>query len=118
MGHWLKDGAHINAVGASVPTARELDTAAVKRSRVFVDRRESAINEAGELIIAMKEGAFAMSEIVAEIGELLIGTAKGRRDDREITLFKSLGIAVEDLACAHWLYERARADKVGTTVEF
>ena len=117
-GAWLRDGTHINAVGAALPSARELDTSAVRRSRVFVDRRESAANEAGELIIPMKEGAFAMTDIVAEIGELLIGTAKGRRDDREITLFKSLGIAVEDLACAHWLYERATADKIGTTVEF
>ncbi|HEX7940114.1 MAG TPA: ornithine cyclodeaminase family protein [Gemmatimonadaceae bacterium] len=118
MGHWLKDGAHVNAVGASVATSRELDTLAVVRSRVFVDRRESAANEAGELIIPMKEGAFKMTDIVAELGELLIGSAVGRRDDREITLFKSLGIAVEDLACAHWLYERASADKIGVTVEF
>lgn len=118
MGHWLKDGAHINAVGASDPNARELDTLAVVRSRVFVDRRESAASEAGDLIIPMKEGKFAMADIVAEIGELLTGAATGRRDDREVTLFKSLGIAVEDLACAHWLYDRARTDKIGTTVEF
>jgi ornithine cyclodeaminase len=117
-GAWLRDGAHINAVGASVPSARELDTAAVTRSRVFVDRRESALAEAGDLLIPMKEGAFAATDIVAEIGELLTGAAKGRQTDSEITLFKSLGIAVEDLACAHWLYERARADRVGTTVEF
>jgi ornithine cyclodeaminase len=117
-GAWLRDGTHINAVGASLPNVRELDTAAVTRSRVFVDRRESATNEAGELLIPMKEGAFAATDIVAEIGELLIGTAKGRRTDHEITLFKSLGIAVEDLACAHWLYERARADGAGTQVEF
>jgi alanine dehydrogenase len=117
-GAWLRDGVHINAVGASLPTTRELDTAVVTRSRVFVDRRESAINEAGDLIIPMKEGKFDMKDIVAEIGELLTGTAKGRRDDREITLFKSLGIAVEDLACAQWLYERATADNIGTTVEF
>lgn len=117
-GAWLRDGAHINAVGASVPTARELDTAAVTRSRVFVDRRESALNEAGDLIIPMQEGAFAATDIVAEIGELLTGASPGRRNDSEITLFKSLGIAVEDLACAQWLYERARAEGVGTTVEF
>ena len=76
------------------------------------------MNEAGDLIIPMKEGKFAATDIVAEIGELLIGAAKGRRDEREITLFKSLGLAVEDLACAHWLYERASAEKVGTSVEF
>jgi len=117
-GEWLKAGAHINAVGASLATTRELDTDTVKRSRVFVDRRESALNEAGDLLIPMKEGAFKAEDIVAEIGELLIGSAKGRRNEQEITLFKSLGIAVEDLACAHWLYERARAEGVGTSVEF
>jgi alanine dehydrogenase len=115
---WIKDGAHINAVGASVPSARELDTATVARSRVYVDRRESAVNEAGDLIIPMKEGAFKPESIAGEIGELLIGKVKGRRDDKEVTLFKSLGIAVEDLACAHWLYDQARAGGVGTTVEF
>ena len=117
-GAWLRDGAHINAVGASLPSARELDTATIRRSRVFVDRRESALNEAGDLLIPLKEGAFKAEHIVAEIGELLTGAAKGRRDECEITLFKSLGIAVEDLACAHWLYGRAKAEGVGTTVEF
>jgi ornithine cyclodeaminase/alanine dehydrogenase-like protein (mu-crystallin family) len=118
LGEWLKPGAHVNAVGASVPSARELDTTAVTRSRVFVDRRESAVNEAGDLIIPMKEGAFKAEDIAGEIGELLIGKVKGRRDDNEITLFKSLGIAVEDLASAHYIYERAKIEGVGTTVEF
>jgi ornithine cyclodeaminase len=117
-GAWLRDGVHINAVGASLPSTRELDSTAVKRSRVFVDRRESAVHEAGDLIIPMKEGAFAMTDIVAEIGELLIGSATGRRNEQEITLFKSLGIAVEDLACAQYLYDRARTDGVGTLVDF
>ena len=115
-GTWLRDGTHINAVGASVPTARELDTAAVTRSRVFVDCRESALNEAGELIIPMKKGKFAASDIVAEIGELLTGAAKGRRSEHEITLFKSLGVAVEDLAAAHHVHEQAVARGAGTVV--
>jgi len=118
MGEWLESGAHVNAVGASLPSTRELDTAAVTRSRVFVDRRESALNEAGDLLIPMKEGEFKATDIIAELGDVVIGAAKGRRDDREITLFKSLGIAVEDLACAHWLYERAQKDRVGTRVDF
>jgi ornithine cyclodeaminase/alanine dehydrogenase-like protein (mu-crystallin family) len=117
-GSWLRDGTHINAVGASLPTTRELDTDAVTRSRVFVDRRESALNEAGELLIPMKKGEFKAEDIVAELGDVVIGAATGRRDDREITLFKSLGIAIEDLACAHWLHERATKDGVGTRVEF
>jgi len=117
-GDWLKAGAHINAVGASIPTARELDTLAVVRSRIFVDRRESAMAEAGDILIPIKEGALKATDIVAEVGELLTGKAKGRRDDKEITLFKSLGIAVEDLASAQWLYETARTEGVGQTVDF
>jgi ornithine cyclodeaminase len=117
-GDWLKAGAHINAVGAAVPAARELDTFAVVRSRIFVDRRESALNEAGDILIPIKEGALKATDIIGEIGELLTGAVKGRRDDREITIFKSLGIAIEDLACAQWLYERARAEDLGTEVDF
>jgi len=117
-GEWLKRGAHVNAVGASIPTARELDTQAVKRSSVFVDRRESALNEAGDLLIPMKEGAIGADHIVAEIGELLTGSASGRASDTDITLFKSLGLAIEDLACAHFLHREAIARKQGTWVEF
>lgn len=117
-GEWLKPGAHINAVGASLATTRELDTEAVKRSRVFVDRRESAMNEAGDLLIPVKEGAFSMDRIAGEIGEILTGAAKGRQNDTEFTLFKSLGVAVEDLACAHWLYDQSRRKKVGKKVDF
>jgi ornithine cyclodeaminase/alanine dehydrogenase-like protein (mu-crystallin family) len=117
-GEWLKPGAHVNAVGASIPTARELDTQAVKRSRVFVDRRESALNEAGDILIPMKEGAIGADHIVGEIGELLTGAAKGRTSDTDITLFKSLGLAIEDLACAHFLHREASARKKGTWVEF
>ncbi|MEX2178878.1 MAG: ornithine cyclodeaminase family protein [Gemmatimonadaceae bacterium] len=116
-GEWLTPGCHINAVGASIPTARELDSAAVRRARLFVDRRESAMNEAGDLIIPMREGAITADHIVAEIGELLLGTP-GRRTEHEITLFKSLGIAIEDLAAARYLYDRATQEGAGTRVEF
>jgi ornithine cyclodeaminase/alanine dehydrogenase-like protein (mu-crystallin family) len=116
-GGWLKPGAHINAVGASIPTARELDTNAVARSRVFVDRRESALNEAGDVLIPMREGAITADHLVAEVGELLTGAAHGRRNDTEITLFKSLGLAIEDLASAHYLHDRARRERAGTWVE-
>ena len=114
---WLKPGAHINAVGASLPDARELDSETVKRARVFVDRRESALNEAGDLLIPMREGVIGADHVVAEIGELLVDNASGRRAPDEITLFKSLGIAVEDLACARFLHEAAERDGVGTRVE-
>jgi ornithine cyclodeaminase/alanine dehydrogenase-like protein (mu-crystallin family) len=117
QGKWLKQGAHINAVGASIPTARELDTEAVRRARIFVDRRESAMNEAGDILIPIREGAIAADSIVAEIGERIADGATGRRSEDEITLFKSLGLAVEDLACAHYLHGRAKADGAGTWIE-
>jgi len=117
-GEWLKPGAHVNAVGASIPTARELDTQAVKRARVYVDRRESALSEAGDLLIPMKEGAIGADHIIAEIGELLIGSASGRGSDTDVTVFKSLGLAIEDLACAHFLHREATARKKGAWVEF
>ena len=117
QGGWLRPGTHINAVGASVPAARELDTAAVTSARLFVDRRESALNEAGDVLIPMKEGAITATHIVAEIGELLTGAVQGRRTDQEITLFKSLGLAVEDLACAHFLHARASETGAGVRAE-
>ena len=117
LGEWLRPGVHVNAVGASIPSARELDTDAVARARLFVDRRESALNEAGDVLIPMKEGSFDAGHIIAEIGELLTGKAHGRRTDDDVTLFKSLGLAVEDLACAHYLHDRALAESVGTRVQ-
>lgn len=116
-GDWIAAGAHVNAVGASVPAARELDTAAVVRSRLFVDRRESAQNEAGDFLIPKREGALGDDHILAEIGDVLIGTAPGRGSGQEITLFKSLGLAVEDVASAHLIYANAEAAGAGTWVE-
>jgi len=117
-GGWLAPGIHVNAVGSSVAAARELDTAAAVRSRWFVDRRESTLAEAGDFLFAQREGAVDDDHIVAEIGELLLGQAAGRRTDDEITLFKSLGLAVEDLAAAHHVWVRARERGVGTPVAF
>jgi ornithine cyclodeaminase len=105
----------VNAVGASIATARELDTEAIRRARVFVDRRESALNEAGDLLIPMKEGAITADHIEAEIGALLSAHDSGRQNgDDDITVFKSLGLAVEDLAAAHYLHDQARREKAGT----
>lgn len=110
-------GAHINAVGSSVASARELDGAAVARSRLFVDRRESAVHEAGDFLLAVEEGAIAEDHIVAELGDVLLGRARGRERPQEITLFKSLGLAVEDLAAAHHLHREALTRGVGTRIE-
>jgi ornithine cyclodeaminase/alanine dehydrogenase-like protein (mu-crystallin family) len=116
-GSWLRPGVHVNAVGASIPTARELDTDAVRRSKVFVDRRESALSEAGEILIPIQEAAITADHISGDIGEVLIGSHRGRENDAEITIFKSLGLAIEDLASAHFLHDRAKREEAGTWVE-
>ena len=115
---WLKPGAHLNAVGASTPRAREIDTATVAASALFCDSRESLRNEAGEFQLAIREGAITgEAHVRAELGEVLAGSAPGRRDDAELTLFRSLGIAVEDLAAAETAVAAARAQGLGTEVE-
>jgi len=118
-GKHLEAGMHINAVGTAMPTARELDTEAVVRSRLFVDRRESALAEPGDILIPLQEGAITPAHIVAEIGELLLpGRGTGAlRSDRDITLFKSLGLAIEDLAAAHHVYRRSLAEGRGLSLE-
>ena len=117
MGDWIQDGCHVNAVGSSVRTARELDTAAVLKARLFVDRVESTVNEAGDFLVPKQEGALDESHIVGEIGDILLGKLRGRESADEITLFKSLGLAVEDLAAAHFVYKQAVAGGVGISVE-
>jgi alanine dehydrogenase len=115
-GEWIAPGAHINAVGSSVPFARELDTTAVVRSRLFVDRRESTVNEAGDFLFPKKEGVIGDDHIQGEIGEVLIGRVPGRRSADEITLFKSLGLAIEDVASAHHVYTKALESGRGTRI--
>ena len=117
FGEWIAPGAHVNAVGSSIASTRELDTAAVVRARLFVDRRESTLNEAGDFLFPKQEGAIGDDHIQGEIGEVLLGHVEGRRTASEITLFKSLGLAVEDLAAAYHVLERAREEGVGTPVE-
>jgi ornithine cyclodeaminase/alanine dehydrogenase-like protein (mu-crystallin family) len=117
-GEWLAPGAHLNAVGASRPDAAEIDTAAVVRSRFFVDYRVSTEAEAGEYRRALADGAITADHIQAEIGEVASGAKPGRQGEGEITLYKSLGIAAQDLAAAHYLLDAARAAGVGQTVEF
>ena len=115
---WIRAGTHINAVGSSIPAARELDGAAVAAASLFVDRRESTINESGDFLFAVREGLIDQEHIRAELGEVLEGKARGRTSNDEITLFKSLGLAIEDLASAAFLFEKARREERGTWVEF
>ena len=118
FGDWIEPGAHINAVGSCFAAARELDTPAVVKSRLYVDRRESTLAEAGDFLIPKAEGAIGDDHIVGEIGEILAGRVPARRSPQEITLFKSLGIAIEDLAAAHHIHARARALGKGFAVDF
>jgi ornithine cyclodeaminase len=119
LGEWLSPGTHVNAIGASQRSARELDSAAVVRSRLYVDRRESALKEPGDILVPLEDGDIGPDHIVAEIGELLIGKGGdvGRRTDDEITLFKSLGLAIEDLAAASHVYGAALRTGNGVRVE-
>ena len=115
---WLKRGVHINAVGACLPHMRELDTQTVVDAAFFTDRRESAENEAGDFVLAKEEGAIGPEHIRAELGEVVAGMGPGRSSDDEITIFESLGLAIEDLAAADHVVHRARAEGVGVDVPF
>jgi len=115
---WLAPGAHVNAVGASTPAAREIDTATVAASALFCDSRESLRNEAGEFLLAVADGAIPGEQHVrAELGEVLAGMAPGRRDEGELTLFRSLGLGIEDLAAARVAVAAATEQGLGTEVE-
>jgi alanine dehydrogenase len=106
---WIADGAHICAVGACRPTHREMDAALVGRARVFVDSRIGALAEAGDIVLAIRDGAITPDHIWGELGELVSGRITGRQDTRQVTIFKSLGMAVEDVAAAHLAWARAKA---------
>ena len=115
---WISPGAHINAIGTYSFNARELDTATMAAATLFVDRRESALHEAGDYVIAAAEGAFGPDHIRAELGEVLVGAHPGRSSDKEITVFKSLGLAIEDLAAAAFVYEKEKESSKGSWIEF
>ena len=114
---WIAPGAHLNVIGASLPDRREVDGATMAASRLFVDRRESTLQEAGDYRLALREGAIQDGHIQAELGEVLVGRDPGRTSRGEITLFKSLGLAVEDLAAAAFLHRRASETGAGQWVE-
>ena len=118
LGEWVAAGAHLNVVGSSIAGAAEIDTPAVVKSRFFVDYRESTVNEGGEYLRALKAGAITPEHILAEIGEVANRTKTGRRALTDVTLYKSLGIAPQDLASSHYVLEKARAAGVGQVIDF
>ncbi|HZD74566.1 MAG TPA: ornithine cyclodeaminase family protein [Actinomycetota bacterium] len=109
----LAPGAHVNAVGACLPTVRELSTEVVAGATVFVDSRQSALAEAGDLVIPIRAGDLGEDHVVAEVGEVLLGRHAGRTAPTEITLFKSLGLAIEDVMAGAYLEAQARARGLG-----
>jgi ornithine cyclodeaminase len=116
---WIKSGAHINAVGACLPDTRELDSATVADGALFADRRDSVLAESGDYVLAAADGVVGPDHIRAELGELLLGAGSGRRDAEEITIFESLGLAVEDLAAAESAYQASiAAGTIGSWVNF
>jgi len=117
-GSWLQPGVHVNLVGAHEPRDREADTEAVARSAVYVDSREGALAEAGDILIPITEGVINRDHIVAEIGEVLLGHAPGRRDPSQITLYKSLGLFAQDLFTSEFLLEKALKTGKGQSVAF
>jgi ornithine cyclodeaminase len=112
MGDWISSGTHINAVGSSTPASRELDTAAILKSKLFTDCYESLFNEAGDFLIPKKEGAVTDSHVKAELGEVIEGIKKGRENKDESTFFKSLGIASEDIFSAWHIYQKMNQYKI------
>jgi len=114
----VKDGAHINGVGSYTHLMQELDEhIIIKADRVFVDSREAALAEAGDLIIPIKKGLIGEDRISGELGELLSGKLTGRTDSGEITVFKTVGLAVTDVVTAHAIYKKALSQGIGTNID-
>jgi len=117
-GDWLPDGAHVNAVGASIPTKKEIDVSVVQRSRTFFDYLPSIMAQAGEIIEGLKSGTLTEQHLLAEIGAVLNGDADGRLQDSDVTLYRSMGVAAQDLICAHHVLQVAAQKDIGTIAPF
>jgi alanine dehydrogenase len=116
-GSSLREGTHLNVIGAFTPETREVDSETVKKASLFVDSYEGALSEAGDLLIPMKEGVISRQDIRAELSEVVTGIMPGRTTEDEITLFKSVGFAIEDAAVARLAYDRALEKGIGTQME-
>lgn len=116
-GSKVKDGTHINGIGSHTPNARELDTEIIKRSKFIGDSKEACFSEAGDIMIPLEEGSIEESHFYAELGEIVTGKAPARLDDKEITLFKSNGLAIQDVATAKLIYDKAVEAGIGVDIE-
>jgi len=117
-GSWWKPGTHINAIGSHASGVRELDSATVVKSKIICDQVQACLNEAGDIQIPIEEGVLSAGDIHGSIGEVINGTLPGRENDEEITLFKSVGLAVQDISCAALVYEQAKDQGVGLEFDF
>lgn len=117
-GDWLVPGQHLNIVGSSIPLTAEVDSAALLRSRVFVDYLPSALELGGDIRRALVEGVMTEAHIIGSVGDVLLGNVTGRRDDQDITLFKSLGMVAEDLVAADHVLREAENQNIGSLVEW
>jgi alanine dehydrogenase len=117
-GSWWKPGTHINAIGSHAVGVRELDTATIKMSKVVCDQKQACLNEAGDIQIPIEEGVYSADDIHGELGEVINGTIAGRESDEEITLFKSVGLAIQDISCASLVYDQAKEQGVGLEFNF
>ncbi len=116
-GTWLKEGTHINNIGSHSPGARELDTITVKSSKFVADLKEANMAEAGDILIPIQEGAVTEAHIYADLGDIITGAKPGRENDKEITVFKSCGLAIQDVSTALAVYNSAIKQGIGTEVE-
>jgi alanine dehydrogenase len=116
-GKEIRPGTHVNAFGNYKPVERELDTETVVRSKVFVDLQEAALEEAGDLLLPIKEGKFSRDQIRGSLGEVILGSKAGRTSDEDITLFKSVGLGIQDCAAASLAYKNAIKSGVGKHFE-
>jgi len=114
---WIKPGVHINAVGGCTPDAQEIESGLMARARLYTDYRESLFNEPGDFLIPKSEGLITEDHVKGELGELVLGDVSGRVSESDITLFKALGLAVEDLAAGYFVYSRAASANTGISLD-
>jgi ornithine cyclodeaminase/alanine dehydrogenase len=115
-GEWVKEGVHINGIGSHAPEARELDDETVRKAKIVVDSKEAALREAGDLMLPLAQGIISESSIYAELGEIILGVKKGRESEDEVTLFKSVGLAVQDVSIAKLVFDKAKEKRLGKEV--
>lgn len=116
-GRWLEPGMHVNGIGSHSPDARELDTETIRRCKIVVDQREAASKEAGDLMMPVAEGVLTWESIHAELGEIITGRKLARTSESEITLFKSVGLALQDISTATMVYQLAKERQVGKSID-